>query len=150
MQFYVLDTENPTSIVSAIRAARENARTLRPLISTEMWTQINVFYNRLAALGPAEIAPHNLTRLCSMVKEACQAHTGITEGTFYRDQGWYFYQMGKHRSAPTRPPACSISSTMCSCPSRTVSARPWTSASGTWCCAPPPATTPSAGSIRVA
>jgi uncharacterized alpha-E superfamily protein len=96
VNFYVLDMQNPTSIVSAIRAARENARTLRPLISTEMWTQINVFYNKLLSLGPSDIAPHNLTRLCSMVKEACQAHTGITEGTFYRDQGWYFYQLGKY------------------------------------------------------
>lgn len=96
VNFYVLDTQNPTSIVSAIRSARENARTLRPLISTEMWTQINVFYNKLLSLGPTDIAPHNLTRLCNMVKEACQAHTGITEGTFYRDQGWYFYQLGKY------------------------------------------------------
>ena len=30
------------------------------------------------------------------VKQACQAHTGITEGTFYRDQGWYFYLIGKY------------------------------------------------------
>jgi uncharacterized alpha-E superfamily protein len=96
VNFYVLDTQNPTSIVSAIRSARENARTLRPLISTEMWTQINVFYNKLLSLGPSDIAPHNLTRLCNMVKESCQAHTGITEGTFYRDQGWYFYQLGKY------------------------------------------------------
>ena len=33
-----------------IAAARENARTLRPLISTEMWVQLNVFHNRIAAL----------------------------------------------------------------------------------------------------
>lgn len=94
--FYVLDTKNPTSIISAIRAARENARVLRPLISTEMWSQINVFHNRLATLRPADLALHNLTRLCTQVKEACQAHTGIVEGTFYRDQGWYFYQLGKN------------------------------------------------------
>ena len=24
----------------------------------------------------------------------CDAHTGITEGTFYRDEGWCFYQLG--------------------------------------------------------
>ena len=50
LHFYVIDGENPTSIVGAIRDARENARTLRPLISTEMWVQLNVFHNRLAAL----------------------------------------------------------------------------------------------------
>lgn len=94
-QFYVLDAQNPTSIISAVRYARENARTLRPLISTEMWTQINVFHNRLKELTPRDVMQHNLPRLCAMVKEACQTHTGITEGTFYRDQGWYFYQLGK-------------------------------------------------------
>jgi uncharacterized alpha-E superfamily protein len=93
--FYVLDTKNPTSIISAVRAARENARMLRPLISTEMWSQINVFHNNLATLRSKDLALHNLTRLCASVKEACQAHTGIVEGTFYRDQGWYFYQLGK-------------------------------------------------------
>lgn len=50
-QFYVLDQENPTSIISAIHWARENARALRPLISTEMWSQLNV--SLLALLRPA-------------------------------------------------------------------------------------------------
>jgi uncharacterized alpha-E superfamily protein len=94
--FYVIDPANPTSILSAVRAARENARTLRPLISTEMWVQINMFFNRLAALGPADLVPARLSPLFSWIKEACQTHTGITEGTFYRDQGWYFYQLGRY------------------------------------------------------
>ncbi len=96
VNFYLRDIENPTSIVSAVRSARENARTLRPLISTEMWAQINMFYNKLLSLGPADMALHNLNKLCTLVKEACQTHTGITEGTFFRDEGWYFYQLGKY------------------------------------------------------
>jgi len=96
VKFYVIDSANPTSIVSAIRYARENARTLRPLISTEMWVQLNVFYNRLAALGEDELAPGRLAALFGSIKEACQTHTGITEGTFFRDQGWYFYQLGRY------------------------------------------------------
>jgi uncharacterized alpha-E superfamily protein len=93
--FYVLDAENPGSILSAIRMARENARTLRPLISTEMWTQLNIFYNRLRTLTPEELSEPRIARLCGFIKESCQAHTGITEGTFYRDAGWSFYQMGR-------------------------------------------------------
>ena len=96
VSFYVIDRDNPNSIVSAIQFARENARTLRPLISTEMWTQLNVFYNRLAGLAPADLMPGNLAALFAMIKEACQTHTGITEGTFFRDQGWYFYQIGRY------------------------------------------------------
>lgn len=96
VNFYVIDAENPTSIVSTIRFARENARTLRPLISTEMWVQLNVFYNRLAGLRAADLSPGNLAALFTSIKEACQTHTGITEGTFFHDQGWYFYQIGRY------------------------------------------------------
>ncbi len=96
IQYYVLDIDNPTSILATVRAARENARTLRPFISTEMWTQLNIFYNGLKALTPADLAPPALPRLFSHVKEGCQTHTGITEGTFHRDQGWYFYQLGRY------------------------------------------------------
>ncbi|MBL28971.1 MAG: hypothetical protein CMM50_15630 [Rhodospirillaceae bacterium] len=95
LHFYVLDTENPGSIVATIRMARENARALRPLISTEMWTQLNMFYSELRGLTKNAIAEPNLNRLCAFIKEACQTHTGITEGTYYRDSGWYFYQLGK-------------------------------------------------------
>jgi len=95
VRFYTLDAGNPTSILSAVKAARENARVLRPLISTEMWSQLNVFHNRLLGLGAEDIQPHRLSKLCAWIKESAQAHTGIVEGTFYRDQGWYFYQLGK-------------------------------------------------------
>jgi uncharacterized alpha-E superfamily protein len=96
LQFYVTDASNPNSIVSAIRYARDNARTLRPLISTEMWVQLNMFHNRLNALQPGDLAPGRRSSLFSQIKEACQNHTGITDGTFYRDQGWYFYQAGRY------------------------------------------------------
>lgn len=96
IHFYTLDPENPSSIISCVRMARENARTLRPLISTEMWIQLNTFYNRLRGMTPAEARSHRLARFCGVIKEACQAHTGITEGTFYRDEGWYFYQLGRN------------------------------------------------------
>ena len=95
-QFYLLDAENPTSVQSAIRCARENARTLRALISTEMWLQINVFHGRIRELSAIDIAPEELSGVCAMLKEGVQAHTGITEGTFYRDQCWHFYMMGRH------------------------------------------------------
>ncbi|HYZ27284.1 MAG TPA: alpha-E domain-containing protein [Geminicoccaceae bacterium] len=96
IHFYVLDGANPTSIISAVRMARENARSLRHLISTEMWRHLNVFYNRLVGLGPADLALSNLSSLCATIKEDCQLHAGIVEGTYYRDQGWYFYHLGKY------------------------------------------------------
>src|SRR5580698_6657735 len=55
IRFYLTDRENPTSIFTAVKYARENARTLRPLVSTEMWVQLNIFYNRLAAIDEREL-----------------------------------------------------------------------------------------------
>ena len=95
LHFYVTDRENPTSIVSFVAAARENARALRPLISTEMWAQLNVFHKWLGDLDEAALAPGGLVRLLGRVKEACQTHTGITEGTLHRDQASYFYRLGR-------------------------------------------------------
>ncbi len=94
IRFYLADADNPNSIVSAVTNARANARTLRPLVSTEMWVQLNVTYNRVIAVAPSELMPGNLSRLLTEIKEACQTFTGITEGTFYRDQAWWFYRMG--------------------------------------------------------
>lgn len=95
LHWYVLDAGNPTSILADLGAARENARTLRHLISTEAWTQLNVFHNRLRELRPQDLALDRLDRLCVSIKEDCQLHTGIVEGTLYRDQVWHFYTLGR-------------------------------------------------------
>ncbi len=96
LHFYVADPENPTSIVSAVRSARENARSLRHLISTEVWVQLNMFHNRLGRLRRSDYTVGNLSRLCSAVKESCQTHVGVVEGTLYRDQTWCFSYLGKY------------------------------------------------------
>jgi uncharacterized alpha-E superfamily protein len=95
VDFYVTDRDNPNSIASIAHAARENARALRPLISTEMWTQLNIFTNSVRALAAVDIRSSNLSSLCARLKQDCQTHHGITEGTFYRDQAWLFYLMGR-------------------------------------------------------
>ena len=96
LRFYLTDRENPTSIATSLFAARENARTLRPMISTEMWAQINMFYNRSRELITGDTRTSDIPQICAFLKEGCQFHTGITEGTFFRDQGWAFYSIGKY------------------------------------------------------
>ena len=94
-RFYLLNHDNPTSIPAALEAARTNARKLRPLISTEMWMQLNVFHREVMDIHETELDGDALSRLCRRIKEGIQAHTGITEGTFFRDQGWHFYELGR-------------------------------------------------------
>jgi uncharacterized alpha-E superfamily protein len=57
----------------------------------------------VAELGPDDLVPAQLSRLCATIKEDCQLHTGIVEGTYYRDQGWYFYQLGKYLERTAAP-----------------------------------------------
>lgn len=94
VRFYIVDGENPNSIVCAIRAARENARSIRHLISLETWVQLNVFYNWVASLTTRSLRLSELSRLCGRIKEGCQLHSGIVTGTLYRDQVWSFYRLG--------------------------------------------------------
>src|SRR5881394_4115646 len=58
--------------------------------------QLNTFYHRMGAIGPGDMLPGSLSRLLTSIKEACQTFTGITEGTFYRDQASYFYRLGQY------------------------------------------------------
>ena len=44
IQFLTFDQKNTNSILSCLRAARENARSVREIISSEMWEQLNEFY----------------------------------------------------------------------------------------------------------
>jgi uncharacterized alpha-E superfamily protein len=95
-RFYLLDADNSSSVQAAIAAAKENARTLRALISTEMWLQINVFHSHIRALSSADLTPDRLSSVCAMLKEGAQEHVGISEGTFYRDQCWHFTMIGRY------------------------------------------------------
>ena len=94
--FYLIDRDNPTSIASSIAAARQNARSVRHLISTEMWTHLNMFHNKVSALKLRDIRLNNLSRVCVDIKQDCQTFEGIAEGTFFRGEAWCFYQLGKY------------------------------------------------------
>lgn len=96
LNFYMLDRGNPSSAVSSIFMARENARTVRNLISTEMWVQLNMFRHRLSGLTRRDIWMTHIARTCADIKTSCQAFEGIAEGTFFRDEAWCFYQLGKY------------------------------------------------------
>ena len=94
VRFYIIDADNPNSILCSVRAARENARSIRHLISLETWVQLNVFYNWVRSLTARNLNLAQLSRLSAQIKEGCQLHSGIVSGTLYRDQVWSFYRLG--------------------------------------------------------
>src|ERR1043166_7465448 len=91
IQFLVFDAENPNSIVSCLRAARENARSVRDAISPEMWEQINTCYlmvNSAALDKRIRSSPNNFF---SEVKKASALFDGMTDATMLHGEGWHFY-----------------------------------------------------------
>ena len=63
IQFLTFDLENVNSIRSCLRAARENARSVREIISSEMWEQLNQFYLMVNSADAGE--PDRPAGVCS-------------------------------------------------------------------------------------
>ena len=95
VEFLTFDPENTNSIVSCLRIARENARSVRDVISSEMWEQINQFYlmiNSPAAKTGSLSDPHELF---GAVKTCSQLVAAVTDGTMTHGEGWHFSRLGR-------------------------------------------------------
>lgn len=95
LQFLTFDRENPNSIISCLCTARENARSVREIISSEMWLQLNTFYlmvKSAAESGQGLESPHNFF---NEVKLASHLFTGITDATMTHGEGWHFCRLGR-------------------------------------------------------
>jgi uncharacterized alpha-E superfamily protein len=93
--FYILDTDNPTSIQSAILNAHLIARSLRPVISIELWEHINIMCHRLRLFSKDDINPKQFSKICQKIRIECHIHQGIVDVSLPRDEIWLFYQLGK-------------------------------------------------------
>ncbi len=96
IHFLTFDPENPNSILSCVRAARENARTVREIISSEMWLALNKFYLMVTAAtdNQTEILanPHDFF---TGVKNANHLFNGISAATMTHAEGWHFFMLGR-------------------------------------------------------
>ncbi len=95
IRFYTIDPASPNSIISSLRLARNNARVLRHLLSVEMWTKINMLYNKVSDAKAKDVTQARLSGFCATVKDDCQLFLGCTHNTLFRDQVWYFYRLGR-------------------------------------------------------
>jgi uncharacterized alpha-E superfamily protein len=96
VRFLTVDHESPNSIVSCLRYARDNARTIREAISSETWEQINKWYLLVndAAAGGASVADNPYDFLAAM-KEASHLFVGVTYLTMTHGEGWHFGRIGR-------------------------------------------------------
>ena len=89
-----LDTTSPASVVSCVYRARERARRLRDVISTEMWEALNGFYLSLARYDLQAALATGPYSVYQEVKERCALFWGLSERTMLADEGRSFLDAG--------------------------------------------------------
>jgi uncharacterized alpha-E superfamily protein len=89
------DTSSGSSILANIEAARENARQVRELITSEMWEQINRHYLQVKSTTIEDIWYGEPHAFLVGVKESIQLFQGITDATMIHAEGWHFIGLGR-------------------------------------------------------
>ena len=94
MDFMVKDESNPSSIMSCLSAARENARAVRGALTTEVWETQNTTWlevKRMIKTGEFEKDP---AQFFEWVKFRSHLSRGVTVGTMLMDEALFFMRMG--------------------------------------------------------
>jgi len=94
IRFLTFDAMYPNSILSCLQMARENARSVRESISSEMWEQVNDFYFMVkdACQHPDDL---DLSDFFSQVKLSSHLFAGVMDATMSHNEGWHFGHIGR-------------------------------------------------------
>jgi uncharacterized alpha-E superfamily protein len=96
IEYLASDPQNGSSILSCLQKARENARSIREVISSEMWEQINRFYLTVSN-GAARRRPIlDSFQFFSEVKLHSQVVAGVADNTMSHGDAWHFFQLGRY------------------------------------------------------
>ena len=94
-QFLTFDEEYSSSIWSSVSRARENARSVRDIISREMWQELNEFYLMVQQAAIPNAQPEDLIDFCQRVKRAGIYFEGVTNATLSRGEAFHFAHLGR-------------------------------------------------------
>lgn len=95
IQFLAFDRENPNSILSAVSAARENARSIREILTEETWEALNEFYLSLHGPGAGQHAVENPHDFFRGVRRAGNLIEGVMSQTMSHGEAWHFARLGR-------------------------------------------------------
>lgn len=94
LAYMTQDMDNPSSIMSCLRAARENARAVRGAMTTDLWETVNTTWldaQRQVSQGVLKIAPMDFFE---WVKLRSNQSRGVHIGTMMRDEAFHFITLG--------------------------------------------------------
>jgi uncharacterized alpha-E superfamily protein len=96
VEFLLFDRKNPSSYVSCIAAARENARCIQDQIASEMWETLNTFYLELKTHSYETYAEAGSSEYLAHLKLRIQQIYGVAESMLPRNETWWFYLLGRY------------------------------------------------------
>ncbi len=94
IEFMALDDDNPSSICTCIRLARDNAHAVRWQITSEMWETLNATWLEMGSLARDQVTGREATRFFDWVKERSHLFRGVTYGTIVRGEAFNFSRLG--------------------------------------------------------
>ena len=94
VDFLALDPNNPSSIYSCLRSARENGHAVRWQITSEMWESLNATWLEMKRVRRSEIAGAGATKFFDWVKDRSHLFRGVTYGTIMRGEAFNFSRLG--------------------------------------------------------
>jgi len=94
LDFMVCDIDNPSSIQSCLRAARENARAVRGAITTEVWETVNQTWLESQRMLPKGLCGQDPAQFFEWVKYRSHLSRGVTSGTMLQDEAFHFLRIG--------------------------------------------------------
>lgn len=95
MDFITFEKSNPNSILSCITLVRENARTVREQISSEMWELLNRLYLYLRSDSARAAHKESPIDFYRSLVDSLHGFQGTTDATMTHGEGWQFLQAGK-------------------------------------------------------
>ena len=94
LEFMVRDGNNPSSIASCLRAARENARAVRGALTTEIWETQNQTWLELSRQLEGGAFERDPAQFFEWVKYRSHLWRGVTQGTMLNDDALRFIRLG--------------------------------------------------------
>jgi len=93
LAFMAFDPQNPSSILSCMRSARENGRAQRGALSAEMWECLNATWLEMREKNYEVMVAQGVSEFFDRVKTRSQLFRGVTFGTMLRDEGYRFIRL---------------------------------------------------------
>ncbi|MGZ5504187.1 MAG: alpha-E domain-containing protein [Chthoniobacterales bacterium] len=95
LHFVTLQEQTPNSIYSCLTQARENARTTREQITSEMWEQLNRLYLFVCGERAKELLRSSPYEFFKQIVSGSHLFIGITRATMTHGEGWHFMHLGR-------------------------------------------------------